>query len=434
MAAHSIMYSHSDRRADRRTKFMGIVVFLFVCALGLGRDAWAVKERILHNFNDVGGDGVLPESTLISDASGNLYGTASTGGRGGSGIVFELTRDRSGWTENILYTFSYQGTDGRYPMAGLTLDAAGNLYGTTETGGVFDYGTVFQLIRGTNGQWTETVLHSFNLNGVDGAFPEASLIFDSGGNLYGTTHRGGTSVCSGQGCGTVFELKRGVGGQWAETVLYSFSGKDGYNPVAQLILDVVGNLYGTTVDGGANGVGTVFELSPGIDRKWTETVLQNFSKRGNAGNKPHVGLAFDSAGNLYGANLQGGALRRGTVFELIHRANGRWRTKVLHSFADNEGMNPLSTPIFDDVGNLYGITTNGGSFQVGTVFELKLRADGEWTETTLHTFLSGGTDGGYPVGLHRDIVGHLYGVTFEGGTGSSCYPSACGTVFEVSPK
>ena len=200
--------------------------------------------------------------------------------------------------------------------------------------------------------------------------------------------------------------------------------------------------YGTTTEGGTHtncggeniGCGTVFELSPGVDRKWTETVLQNFSKRGNAGNKPHVGLAFDSAGNLYGANLQGGALRRGTVFELIHRANGRWRTKVLHSFADNEGMNPLSTPIFDDVGNLYGITTNGGSFQVGTVFELKPRADGEWTETTLHTFLSGGTDGGYPVGLHRDIVGHLYGVTFEGGTGSSCYPSACGTVFEVSPK
>ena len=185
------------------------------------------------------------------------------------------------WTEKVLHSFG-NGTDGVSPQAGLISDAAGNLYGTNSSGGTYTYyGTVFELTPTAGGGWTEQVLHSFDNNGTDGFYPEASLIFDAAGNLYGTTQAGGTSTCDG-GCGTVFELRPTVGGGWTEQVLHSFgSGGDGAFPLAGLIFDRVGNLYGTTGGGGANqcagsSCGTVFELTPlypcvvcshGVDRE-----------------------------------------------------------------------------------------------------------------------------------------------------------------------
>ena len=265
----------------------------------------ATHEQVLHSFNQNGTDGFYPSAGLIFDAAGNLYGTTPAGGSGcvpyfGCGTVFELTPTAYvGWTERVLYSFCVGNCDdGSQPFAGLIFDAAGNLYGTTHRGGGFNLGTVFKLSPNGNGGWTETVLHSFSY-GTDGIYPSAGLIFDATGNLYGTTTEGGTgSGCGNDGCGTVFELSPNGNGGWTETVLYSFCSQtnctDGATPVAGLILDAVGNLYGTTNAGGnffSNCpylCGTVFKLSPNGNGGWTETVLHSFGSFAD-GASPYAG-------------------------------------------------------------------------------------------------------------------------------------------------
>jgi uncharacterized repeat protein (TIGR03803 family) len=230
-------------------------------------------ETILHSFNSNGSDGFYPNSALVFDAAGNLYGTTYDGGASSAGVVFELSPQPGGsWTEEI---FSIAGgLEGNAPVGGVVIDAAGNLYGTTINGGAVRNsggGLVFQLSPQSGGGWKETVLHIFdpNLNGMRGQFPEAGVILDAWGNLYGTTFYGGTGTCTGGGgavigCGIVFELSPAAGGGWSGKILHSFAnnGADGHNPVAGLIFDSAGKLYGTTQYGGANGDGTVFELTP----------------------------------------------------------------------------------------------------------------------------------------------------------------------------
>jgi beta-xylosidase len=217
------------------------------------------------------------------------------------------------------------------PVSAVIFDAAGNLYGTTRLGGSYYNGTVFRLVPQPDGKWKETVLHNFG-NGKDGSGP-VSLIFDAAGNLYGTTTTGGAyeSGCHGGGCGTVFELSPGYDGKWTERVLHSFGkGTDGVFPSGSLIFDAVGNLYGTTWTGGAHssacsgqGCGTVFQLIPGTNGKWTERVLHSFNHNGRDGNGPDSSLIFDPAGNLYGTTRFGGTygsscggLGCGTVFQV----------------------------------------------------------------------------------------------------------------------
>jgi uncharacterized repeat protein (TIGR03803 family) len=272
-------------------------------------------EKVLHSFINDGTDGQQPYAGLIIDAGGNLYGTTFYGGPYGYGTAFELTPAAGGtWTEKVVWSFG-SGTDGNEPYAGLISDAAGNLYGTTDGGGTAFSGTVFQLTPAGGGTWTEKVLHSF-VGGTDGTAPFGSLIFDAAGNLYGTTSEGGAyNSCSG-GCGTVFELTPAAGGTWTEKVLWSFgNGTDGANPQAGLIFDAAGNLYGTTYSKGSNGGGTVFELSPAAGGTWTEQVLHNFGS-GTDGAKPQAGLIFDGAGNLYGTTSLGGSYNGGAVFRL----------------------------------------------------------------------------------------------------------------------
>jgi uncharacterized repeat protein (TIGR03803 family) len=220
--------------------------------------------------------------------------------------------------EKVLHSFG-NGTDGLYPYAGLIFDAAGNLYGTTYEGGIHGYGTVFELTPEEGGGWTEKVLHSFNLNGTDAAYPQASLIMDSAGNLYSTSYEGGIHLdpCGGVGCGTVFELSPQEGGGWTEKVLHSFNlnGTDGDEPYAGLIIDTAGNLYGTTIAGGIHNNGTVFELSPREGGGWTEKVVHSFGN-GTDGYEPYAGLIIDAAGNLYGTTVEGGIHGYGTVFEI----------------------------------------------------------------------------------------------------------------------
>jgi uncharacterized repeat protein (TIGR03803 family) len=276
-----------------------------------GGGSWT--EKVLYSFGAYGTDGVVPYAGLIFDAAGNLYGTTYAGGTYYQyGTVFELTPAAGGgWTEKVLHNFVANGTDGYYPWAGLAFDRFGNLYGTTSTGGTYEGGIVFELTPAGSGGWTETVLHRFG-NAMDGSGPLAGLIFDAAGNLYGTTSGGGTYD------GTVFELTPAGGGSWTEKVLWSFgSGTDGFAPQVGLVFDAAGNLYGTTPWGGTNGYGTVFELTPAGSGGWTEAVLHNFNEFGNGdGYYPLAALILDAAGNLYGTTSVGGTYNNGTVFEL----------------------------------------------------------------------------------------------------------------------
>jgi uncharacterized repeat protein (TIGR03803 family) len=341
-------------------------------------------------------------------------------------LLVTSTWASTNWYEKVLRSFG-NGTDGYAPSAGLIFDAAGNLYGTTQYGGGANaYGTVFELTPAGGGNWTETVLYSFR-SGTDGAVPGAGLIFDAAGNLYGTTTAGGPNN------GTVFELTPTTAGGWTEQVLYRFCSQanctDGQYPYGSLIFDAAGNLYGTTEFGGTYGAGTVFKLTPAAGGGWTETVLYSFG-RGTDGASPLVGLIFDVVGNLYGTTTFGGTYGAGTVFELTPTAGGGWTETVLHSFNPNngtDGFNPYAGLIFDAAGNLYGTTYYGGSYGGGTVFELTPAAGGGWTETVLRSF-GNGTDGFWPyAGLIFDHAGNLYGTTEYGGTHNY------GTVFELTP-
>jgi uncharacterized repeat protein (TIGR03803 family) len=358
--------------------------------------------------------------------------------------------------ETVLYTFQ-GGNDGADPAAGVILDKTGNLYGTTDFGGGgsgvncsggVGCGTVFELTPSGGGAWTETVLHAFQA-GNDGAQPLASLVIDSAGNLYGTTADGGSQCNDGLGCGTVFEVSPPAqpGSPWTEAVLYTFqNGSDGRLPVANLVLDRAGNLYGTTELGGSTacggiGCGIIFEVSPPSQSSgvWTEKVLYSF-QGGSDGAEPAAGLVFDNEGALYGTTGEGGSSNEGTVFQLKPPSSpgGSWTESVLFSFNGTDGGGPYADLIFDKKGNLYGTTVSGGPLSCpngngktgcGTVFELSppSQPGGSWIESVLYNFKGPGSgDGRFPLGsLILDVKGNLYGTTSEGAIGND------GTVFEL---
>lgn len=268
----------------------------------LGPRSPFIKENILHSFTG-GNDGSRPSGDLLFDQTGNIYGTASFGGATFNGVVFELTPSGSGFTEDVLYTFT-GGNDGALPSSGVISDAAGNLYGTAGSGGAFGFGTVFEL-TGSGPSRTEQTLYSFQ-DGSDGGSPSGGLIFDALGNLYGTTSTGGAG-----GGGTVFKLTPS-GGSFTFTLLFSFTGSGG--PAATLTMDAAGNIYGTTTNDGAFGQGSVFKLTPS-GGGFTFTSLHDFTG-GTDGGRPFSNVIFDAAGNLYGTTLQGGADAAGVVFEI----------------------------------------------------------------------------------------------------------------------
>jgi uncharacterized repeat protein (TIGR03803 family) len=339
-------------------------------------------------------------------------------------------------SESVLYSFS-AGSDGDNPSAGLIFDGAGNLYGTTFTGGMtascpHGCGTVFELSPTSTG-WTETILHKFT-NGSDGGYPASRLFLDAAGNLYGTTVAGGiVGNCigngSGNGCGVVFKLSPTSSG-WKETVLHHFTGgSDGGYPFAGVIADAAGNLYGTTYLGGntsctEGGCGVAYELSQSSG-VWKETVLHSFNARQSGGTNSYGSLVFDSAGNLYGTAQLGGGLNNGVVFQLVHTSTG-WTENVVHAFAGSDGSEPAGSLVFDSAGNMYGTTTTGGHPSNGVVFKISPSGSG-WTYSVIHTFL-GRADGRDPgKDLLMDAAGNLYGTTvFTPDTTLS------GTVFKVS--
>jgi len=351
------------------SRALAAMTAMLIVALMLVPGAWACKYKTLYQFK-VGADGLYPRAGLIFDPAGNLYGTTDYGGAYNFGTVFQLTPNGDGsWTESVLHSFNADGKDGYEPFAGLIFDPAGNLYGTTNNGGAYgSYGMVFQLTPNGDGSWTESVLHSFNADGKDGYEPFAGLIFDPAGNLYGTTGGGGA-----YGHGTVFQLTPNRDGSWTESLLHSFNldGKDGYEPLAGLTFDPAGNLYGTTNWGGAYNYGTVFQLTPNGDGSWTESVLHSFNLDGKDGYKPLAGLTFDPAGNLYGTTPSGGTNDDGTVFKLKPTVKGSWKETVLHSFRNHPGAFPFwSGLILDGHGSLYGTTHGLGPKTRGSVFEI----------------------------------------------------------------
>ncbi len=345
----------------------------------------------------------------------------------------QSTRVWAGSPEQVLHAFNY--FDGSQPFAGsLVFDSSGNLYGTTAFGHnpscTAGCGTVFELVPGSNGKWTHTVLYGFE-GGRDGFQPNGTLIFDAAGNLYGITSHGGNEVCP-TGCGTVYKLAPSVGGKWTKTILHFFSGKDGAYPLGGLTLDSAGNLYGTTWQGGKyqscpqNGCGVVFKLTRGRQGQWTETVLHAFN--GGDGSQPNGTLTFDASGNLYGITSQGGNYKAclnigcGVIFKLALGAKGHWTETVLHAFSGNDGVSPTGTLVFDTAGNLYGATSYIGK-HYGMVFRLSPGAAGKWTLTILHVF--SGKTAEYPTGVTLDAAGNVFGTTAISITGS-------GIVYELT--
>jgi uncharacterized repeat protein (TIGR03803 family) len=336
-------------------------------------------------------NGANPSANLIMDGSGNLYGTTQYGGASGDGTVFEVAAG----TGTITTLASFNGTDGANPVAGLVMDSAGNLYGTTPNGG-FGGGTVFELAAGSG---TITALASFQVY-TTGQGSYGGLVMDSSGNLYGTTYANGTYQD-----GTVFELAAGSG---TLTTLVSFNGTDGSNPLGTLVMDGSGNLYGTTENGGQWRGGTVFEVAHGSHR--LSTLASLFSH-------PTGGLVMDSSGNLYGTTKYAGPAIQASVFEL---AKGAGETRNLAGWFDG-GISPQGSLIVDRFGNLYGTTANGGTVNAGTVFEV---VAGSPIITTLASF--DGTHGASPyAGLLVDSQGNLYGTASAGGALDG------GTVFEL---
>jgi uncharacterized repeat protein (TIGR03803 family) len=428
-------------RQERPLTRQVIIFAITIGALSFATLSYAAdKEKVLLSFN--GSSGAQPRGGLVFDKAGNLYGTTAIDGPSFYGGVFQLTPGPNGtWNENVLASEVES-------FAGLTFDRAGNLYGTSYTS-LYPWGSIFELTPGPNNTWTETTPYGFG-GGTDAGTPLSSVIFDSAGNMYGTTYYGGImGGCNGDGCGTVYQLTPGPNDTWTESVLHRFSntGGDGSSPEAALVLDGSGNLYGTSLGGGlVNGgcigsndtCGTVFELMPGPGGTWTTSTIYQFCSVGNCtdGKAPSGSLVVDAAGNLYGTTGQGGAHGCGSVFELTPGGGGAWSEKVLYSFgavaSDKDGCGPLANLIFDASGNLYGTAQFGGAHSWGVAFEL-VNKKGKWTEKVLTSFT--GKNGAYPYcGLVFDGAGGLYGTTSVGGsTFNKRTGSGDGAVFELIP-
>lgn len=422
----------------------GAVSVLMVTSLfGTVAGAQSTYE-VLYSFTGKS-DGGGPSGPVVLDHEGNLYGTAVQGGTlagrcvnfGGCGVVFELSPSQDGsWTEKVLYNFTGNGngkSDGLDPASGVIFDTEGNLYGTTYSGGIVNCGTVFKLIPGSDA-WTEQQLHLFCTGNDDGSQPKGSLVLDKANNLFGTTWVGGR----GDG-GVVYELTAGAP---SYDLPYEFCGTicpGGRTPLAGVVLDAAGNLYGTTTQAGTTDDGVVFELTPGSGGTWQENVLYTFGSYAGDGINPWR-MIFAGPNHLVVTTAGGGSNECGeggggcgTVVVLTRGANGDWKEKVIHSFASGVGgYFPNDGVIVDKAGNLYGTTLLGGivtdycPYGCGTVYKLSPGANGEWKYTVLHTFAgpTGTTSYG---GLAMDKAENLYGTALLNG------PDGYGVVFEIKP-
>jgi uncharacterized repeat protein (TIGR03803 family) len=414
----------------------------------LAVSAQAQTLKVLHAFTGKA-DGATPHGSLIFDSAGNLYGVTAGGGSstctGGCGTAYELSPTTSGpWKVTPVFQFTHEA--GSPPVGNLLLNSSGDLIGVTNTGS-FTQGLVYELSR-SKGSWQQSLSYIFN-GPSDGGLPSDGLVADSKGNLYGVDILyGDDSACSGYGCGAAFELTPTSSGFWLETTLHDFTGgADGAYPNAHLISDSAGNLYGTAPYGGnltgacpIPGCGVVFQLSRNSSGIWTQTILYSFS--GPDGASPFGSLAMDAAGNLYGTTFYGGkycpSAGCGVVFKLAPNSDGTWQQTMLHDFRFTDGAQPESGLVLDSAGNLYGTTSQGGISTscggngCGVLFKLAPTASGPWTFSRLHAF-TGGLDGAQSsnVVVNTPLIfgsdGNLYGVAGTGGAHGD------GIVFSIAP-
>jgi uncharacterized repeat protein (TIGR03803 family) len=395
-------------------------------------------------------DGQWPSPGLVADRAGNFYGTTGYGGKNNVGSVFELGPVGSGWKETELYSFGPQPTTLYYSVGPsvLTPDGKGNFYGTTQFGGLYGDGSVFEMSPKAGGGWQETDIYSFE--GVQFE-PTGGVVFDSAGNIYGVTYRGGANRV-----GVVFKLTQNAG-VWQGGVISAFKGypADGANPLAGLTVDAQGNLFGTTEYGGSGdctskhevvGCGTVFELSYSAGSGWTETMLHSFAGNSSGdGALPFASLILDSSGNLYGTTFAGGLSGPrcgfygnggcGTVFELSP-SDGKWNETLLYEFSGQkaDGSSPDGPLLQDGSGNFYGVASGGGEYDFGAIFKLSPATGGGWTEGLVYDFGATANDGKYPYGsLIFGLSGNIYGVTPDGGISGGVDDDGQGTIFEVKP-
>ncbi len=404
------------RRTTRRIALCFCLMFSLAV---LSNIVQAQTITVLHNFTG-GADGGYPAAGLTMDAAGNLYSTAYGGGPSNAGVVFRLSRAGSVWILTPLYSF--HGVDGANPFSGVVFGPDGSLYGTTYNGGQYGQGTVFRLQPSPEAchsvicPWEETVLYSFS-GGDDGGNPVyGNPVFDQAGNIYGTTLLGGSG-----GYGVVFELMPS-NGSWTESVLWNFMVEGGVYPQSGLIFDRSGNLYGTTSKGGTFGedAGVVYELSPS-GSGWNEVVLSLIAF-------PHTntcsGVVMDGQGDLFGASGCEGAGFPGGVFELTP-SNGSWTFNVLHTFSGGSGSyGPSDSPTLDAAGNVYGTSSETGLNNEGEVFKLML-LNGGWIYSSASF---DGSNGEFPSGsVILDAAGNIYGTAGSGGA------NGAGTVWEITP-
>jgi uncharacterized repeat protein (TIGR03803 family) len=426
---------------NRSSLFCGIALTIFTVVL-IAPEVWGQTFKVLHSFGDTG-DGFYPHAGQVFDNQGNLYGVTDEGPTAaqcfgyGCGTVYQLKPNADGsWTETVIRAFN--GNDGAFPSSTPIFDAQGNLYGSTYCDESYCYhlGFVYQLTPGSNGSWTETILHQFSAS-WDGGEPQ-ELTFDAAGNLYGEAYTGGLN-----NTGTVFTLNRSAG--WQERLLYNFgpiNGGDGTDPTGVSTLDSAGNFYGATQGGGAYGYGVIFKLTKEAGLFWQKTLLHQFTGAAD-GDLPN-GVIFGPDGSLYGTTQSGGYVGAGvcgfsrgcgTVFKLTANSDGTWTETVLYSFRGAvDGAFPTRGITFDGAGNIYGTTSGGGGsgsvcgpYGCGTVYELIPGSGGQWNKRTLHSF-TGGSDGWSPASiLTIGSEGKVYGTAGLGGSHNG------GVAYQITP-
>ncbi len=423
------------RNSLRRTNFAPMLLCLLTIAAP--PTAQAQTFRVIHNFSGLQ-DGAIPYAGLTMDKAGNFYGTTYAGGSKKLGAVYRLKRAGSGWIADGLYSFLGGANDGAQPLARVTFGPDGSLYGTASQGGRGQYcaigcGIVFKLrppvtfCRSVSCPWTETVLYQFE--GIpDGGFPSGELVFDEAGNLYGTT------VLGGRGAGTLYELTPS-GDSWTENTIYAFSGPAGLEPYGGIISDSAGNLYGTNQEGGAHNAGNVFQFKRS-GSGFIGSFLYNFQGASD-GRDPSAGLIFDQLGNLYGASTDGGTGGGGVIFELSPSGGG-WTYALLYSLTGTRDYRcPNPNNQYAGPGPWASLAMDGAGNLYGTTLcdganqvgnIFKLTPSGSgWAYTSLHDF-TGGNDGGYPISnVTVDTNGNLYGTASAGGS------QGHGVVWEITP-
>jgi uncharacterized repeat protein (TIGR03803 family) len=397
-------------------------VITALITLTVGTRAAAQTEEILHNFDGpFEAGGIYPNGGLIMDSAGNLYGTTANDSDdctdSGCGTVFELVLGTDGdYTEKVLHTFSGSGKNAWGPEAGVVMDASGNLYGTTVFGGSSGSGAAFKLTL-IDGVWKESVIHNFAAYESDGEQPVESVALDSAGSVFGATENGGSDHA-----GTIFEISPNGSGGYTEKTIHSFKNTDGAHPTGNVIIDSAGNLYTLTGIGGTIGEGTLIELSPTTSGSWTEAVLYDFS------GSPGPYLTADASGNFYGV-AGGGNTDESFVWKLSPATGGAYTEQVLYNICTETGCpigyGPIGV-VLDAAGNIYGTNYGGGAYTYGTAFELSPSVGGGYTATLLHSF-GNGTDGAQPNGTLLYSGGVLYGATTYGGKHGG------GTIFQVTP-